>query len=247
MIPSLLFVTVLWLSQATPGTPAVGLRFEKPSEAFAYADAPMEEWMAAVKAGKPPLNHVAPKAEVTQRSEALCPTFRVESVSGEELYWLAKLCESQPAVGLLAVHNYLSGSGQQHRAEAHLLLSEFQMRTTRSWEGAWGTFREVLQEDPFGPDQEIRIRVAIDEEANENEGTALKWAEERYFLLLQRLPQPKAGVPPVSASWVIVAGTDLTHRYYLAGKTDRAAETLATINRLKAKALMQSIVGRPIT
>ena len=234
MIPKLLLVTVLCLNQATPSAP-VSLRFDKPSEAFAYAHAPMTEWMADLKAGRPPKSHIAPNAEVLRRSRALCPTFTVESIFGEELYWLAKLCESQPAVGMLAVEQYLAARGLEHRAEAHLLLAVFQMRTTRSWEGAWNTYRDILQEDPFGSEQEVRVRVAIDEEANQNENTALKWAEERYSILLQRLQHLKIDVPPLSAGWVILAGADLTHRYYLAGETERAANTLAEINRLKAE------------
>lgn len=235
MIPKLLLVTVLCLMQATPST-SVGLRFDKPSEAFAYANAPMAEWMAAIKAGRSPTSHIAPRAEVLRRSRALCPSFTVENVFGEELYWLAKLCESQPAIGTLAVEHYLAGRGLEHRAEAHLLLSEFQNRTTGSWEGAWETLRIILEQDPIGSEQEVRVRVAIEEEADHDEDTALKWAEERYSLLLKRFHHPKTGVPPVSAGWVILAGADLTHRYYLARKADRAASTLVEINQLKAEA-----------
>jgi hypothetical protein len=209
------------------------MRFAKPSEAFAYADAPMVEWMTAVKSGRPPKTHIAPQAEVWRRAKALCPSFTVENVSGEELYWLAKLCESQPAIGLSAVQRYLAGSGLEHRPEAHLLLSVFQMRGTQSWEASWGTLRTILQEDPFGSDQEVRLRVAIEEEADHDEATALKWAEERYSLLLERLQHTKPGVPPISPAWVVMAGADLTHRCYLSGKTDRAAVILAEINRLR--------------
>jgi thiol-disulfide isomerase/thioredoxin len=235
MIPKLLLVTVLCLSQASRSTP-VSLRFDKPSEAFAYANAPMSEWEADVKTGRPPKTRIAPQAEVQRRAKALCPTFAVEDLSGEELYWLAKLCASQPAIGLTAVQRYLEGSGETHRPEAHLLLSEMQLRTTRSWASSWETLRTILQEDPIESEQEVRLRVAIDEEADENEATALKWAEERYSILLQRFHHPKTDVPPLSAGWVILAGADLTHRYYLAREMDRAADTLAEINRLKAEA-----------
>jgi thiol-disulfide isomerase/thioredoxin len=235
MIPKLLLVTVLCLGQATPSTP-VSLRFDKPSEAFAYANAPMAEWEADVKAGRPPKTGIAPKAEVQRRAKALCPSFAVENVSEEELYWLAKLCASQPAIGLTAVQRYLEGSGGKHRPEAHLLLSEMQLRTTRSWASSWETLRTILQEDPIGSEPEVRVRVAIEEEANENEATALKWAEERYSILLQRFRHPKTDVPSVYAGWVILAGADLTHRYYLARETVRAEDTLEEINGLKAEA-----------
>jgi thiol-disulfide isomerase/thioredoxin len=107
------------------------------------------------------------------------------------------------------------------------------MSTTGSWEGAWGTLRTILQEDPFGSEQELRLRVAIEEAANHNEATALKWSEERYSLLKERLHHSEPGAPAISAGWVIMAGTDLTHRYYLAGRTDQAAAILGEINRLK--------------
>jgi hypothetical protein len=232
MIPNLLLVTVLLLNQSGPSGSAV-MRFAKPSEAFAYANAPMAERMAAVQAGRPPKTHIAPQAEVSRRAKALCPSFKVENVSGEELYWLAKLCKSQPAIGLSALQRYLGGSGLEHGPEAHLLLSVFQMRRAESWEASWGTLRTILREDAFGSDQEIRLRVAIENEADHDEATALQWAEERYSLLLERLQLSKPGVPPISPAWIVMAGADLTHRYYLAGKTDQAATILAEINRLK--------------
>ena len=232
MIPNLFLVTVLMLNQSSPSEAAV-MRFTKPSEAFAYANAPMTEWEAAVKARRRPKTRTPPHDQVMRRANALCPSFAAGSVSGEELYWLAKLCEYQPPLGLPAVERYLAGSGLEHRPEAHMLLSVFQMRTAQSWEASWGTFRTILQEDPFGSDQEGRLRVAIEEEADHDEATALKWSEERYSLLLERLQHAKPGVPPISPSWVVMAGADLTHRYYLAGKKDQAAAILTEINRVK--------------
>jgi thiol-disulfide isomerase/thioredoxin len=234
MIPHLFLAAVLMLSQSGQGKPAA-IRFAKPSEAFAYANAPMAEWEAAVKARQRPKTNIAPQAEVRRRANALCPSFAVESVSGEELYWLANLCQYQslPATGLRAVSLYLAGSWLEHRPEAHLLLSALQVWTTGSWESSWGTFRTILQEDPFGSDQDVRLRVAIEEEADEDEAKALQWAEERYSLLLERLRVFKPLVPPISPDWVVMAGADLTHRYYLAGKKDQAAAILAEINRLQ--------------
>jgi thiol-disulfide isomerase/thioredoxin len=232
MISNLFFLTILLLNQSGQSESAV-MRFAKPSEAFAYANAPMEEWMAAIKSGKPPKTRTSPQAEVWRRVRTLCPSFAIENLSGEELYWLAKLCESQPAIGLPAVQRYLAGNGLEHRPEAHLILSVFQMRETGSWEGAWQTLQTILQEDPIGQDQEFRLRAAIEAEADDDERTALRWSEERYTSLRARLRPSGSGISPVAADWVILAGTDLVHRYYLAGNSERAASVLAEINELK--------------
>lgn len=232
MISNLFFLTILLLNQSGQSESAV-MRFARPSEAVAYANAPMEEWMAAVKSGKSPKTRTAPQAEVWRRARTLCPSFATENVSGEELYWLAKLCESQPAIGLAAVQRYLAGNGLEHRPEAHLLLAMFQMRETGNWEGAWQTLRTILQEDPIGQDQELRLRAAIEAEADDDERTALRWSEERYVSLKARLRPSGSGMLPVAADWVILAGTDLVHRYYLAGNSERAVSVLAQINELK--------------
>ena len=240
MISELFFLVVLLSNQSGQNQSPASMPFAKPSEAFAYANAPMEEWLAAAKSGRPPNTHVAAQAEVWRRAKEICPSFTVENVFGEELYWLAKLCETQPAIGLSAVQRYLAGNGLEHRPEAHLLLSDFQLRMNRSWEGVWETLRIILQEDPFGSDQEARLRVAIEEEADNHEATALKWAEDRYALLQERLRHLKPGVSPISPGWVILAGTDLIHRYYLAGQADRAAAILREINPLKDETHQES-------
>jgi len=234
LIPSLFLASVLVVGQASPSASAI-TPFTKPSDAFAYANAPMAEWKAAVKEGRRPKTRVAPQGEVWRRSLELCPSFIIDNISGEELYWLAKLCETQPAAGLPAVQRYLAEGGLEHRPEAHLLLTVFQMRTARSWVPSWETFRTILQEDPIGSEQEVAIRVAIDEEADEDEATALRWAEERYVLLLERFQPLKPNVPPISAGWLILAGSDLAHRYYLAGRADQAARILAEMNAVKAR------------
>jgi thiol-disulfide isomerase/thioredoxin len=107
------------------------------------------------------------------------------------------------------------------------------MRKADNWAASWDTLRTILREDPYESDQEVRIRSAIEEEADHDEAAALKWAEERYSLLLERLQHSEPGVPPISPSWIVMAGANLTHRYYLAGKADQAATVLAAINRLK--------------
>lgn len=234
MIPNLLLMAVLSLNQSASIGPDK-VRFDKPSEAFAYANSPMAEWEAAVNARKPPKTRIAPTAEVWHRAKALCPTFAVEDVSGEELYWLANLCKSKPNIGLTALHSYLKGNGQQHRPEAHLLLSELEGRTTQSWVSAWDTLRTILQEDPIESQQEVRVRVAIGDEADKNEATALQWSEERYFLLLERLQNPKPGTPRVSPEYLIMAGADLAHRYYLAGRRDDATLLLWVLDAMQAQ------------
>jgi hypothetical protein len=212
MMLNLFLVAVLWLSQAAPSGSDV-LRFAKPSEAFAFANAPMVEWEAAVKARRPPKTRIAPKAEVWRRAKVLCPTFGVENVSGEELYWLAKLCEVQPSIGMSAVQRYLEGSQREHRPDAHLLLSQMQAQTTGSWVSSWETLRTILQEDPIESEQEVRLRAAIDDEADEDEATALQWAEQRYAILRERLQNPSPGVPPISSAWVILAGPAESQRF----------------------------------
>ena len=115
------------------------LTFTKPSEAYESSRRPLTEWEAAVRAGREPASPEAPTQIVEQRSTALCPSFTVESVSGEELYWLAKLCEQNHEKALLATERYLAGGELAHGPDAHLLLATLQMRTTGGWEAAWGT------------------------------------------------------------------------------------------------------------
>jgi hypothetical protein len=80
----------------------------------------------------------------------------------------------------------------------------------------------------------VAVRVAIEEEADKTEMTALGWSQERYSLLLDRANNPKPGVPSVSYVWAFTAGGDLVHRYYLAGATDKATTLVAELNQLKA-------------
>jgi hypothetical protein len=161
------------------------LTFTKPSEAYEFARRPLAEWEAALHAGRKPASPEAPTQIVKQRSTELCPSFTVESVSGEELYWLAKLCEQSHEKALPAVERYLAGDEVAHGPDAHLLLATLQMRTTGGWEAAWGTIVTILQKDPIEPVQ-AQIDVAIDNEANTDPAKALEWSKTRFALLLSR-------------------------------------------------------------
>ena len=209
--------------------------FTKPSEAYEFAQRPMTEWMAAIHSGKEPATRTAPRGLVRQRSSELCPSFPLESVSGEELYWLAKLCEQDQQKSLLAVARYLAGGELAHRAEARLLLAMCQLRVTGNWESAWGTFRTMLQEDPIPPAQPmpdiaISLDAAIDDEARTNPKKALEWSKERYALLVERTHNGKPDVPRVSYSYVLSAGSDLVHRLYLTGEAEQAVKILDEMN-----------------
>jgi thiol-disulfide isomerase/thioredoxin len=149
--------------------------------------------------------------------------------SGEELYWLAKLCEHDHEKALRAVERYLAGRELANGPNARLLLAVLQLRTTGNWEAAWGTIRTILQEDPIEP-VEGQIDVAIDDEANVNPGKALEWSKERYEILLDRSQAERPGVRPVSYSFVLSAGSNLVHRYYLAGDIGLAVRVLDEMN-----------------
>jgi thiol-disulfide isomerase/thioredoxin len=203
--------------------------FRKPSEAYAFAERPMTEGEAAGHADSPPAGSPAPSSLVRKRSRELCPAFRVEGFSGEELYWLAKLCEEDIAKALPAVQRYLAGNTLEHAPDARLVMAVQQMRTYRNWEMAWGTFRTMLQEDPIDPVWS-QLDVAIDGESDTSPEKALEWSKERYAILLGRSRTEKPGVPPVHPSWVISAGADLVRRYYLAGDTGEAVKLLGDMN-----------------
>ena len=170
------------------------------------------------------------RRNVEQRSKPLCPSFSVEGESGEKLYWLAKLCVEDHDKALLALDRYLAGSELAHGPDARMLLAVVQLRKTGSWEAAWGTIRTILQEDPIEP-LESQIDVAIDEEAGTDLAKALEWSKERYALLLDRSQTEKPGLPPVSSSSVLSAGSELVHLYYLAGEIGQAAKVLDEMNR----------------
>ena len=215
--------------------------FTKPSEAYEFARRSLTEWEAAIYEHKQPVTLLAPENVVWQRLKGLCPSFTVESVNGAELFWLAKLCEQDAPKALLAVQRYLAGSELTHGPDARLLLAELQMRTTGNWEAAWESIRTILREDPIQP-VAGQIYEAIDEEAGADPKKALEWSKERYAILLDRSQIEKPGITPVSSSCVLRAGSDLVHRYYLAGETGPAVKVLDELNSF-AKSHMDETAG----
>ncbi len=203
--------------------------FTKPSEAYESAYRPMAEFEAALRARKPLLGAVPSRFEIRKHLSELCPAFQVESVSGEELYWLAKLCEEDHAKALAAVELYLAGKNLEHAPDARLVLAIQQMRIAGNWEAAWETIRTIFQVDPIDPVWS-QLAVAIDNESDTSPENALEWSKERYTILLGRSGTEKAGAPPVHTSWVMSAGADLIHRYYLAGDMDAARQVLGEMN-----------------
>ena len=189
----------------------------------------MTEWETALHEHRMPATKTRPDDVLRQRSKALCTSFSPESVSGEELYWLAKLCSAAPAKALLAVNHYLEGSELEHRPDARLLLAVLQMRTTGNWETAWGTIQTILQEDPVEP-VDVQIAVAIDDEARDDPQKGREWSKERYTILRDRSQAQKPGVSSVSYSIVLESGYDLVHRYYLARENEQATRVLEEMN-----------------
>jgi thiol-disulfide isomerase/thioredoxin len=172
---------------------------------------------------------IAPENLVWQRLRELCPSFTVDSVNGSELFWLAKLCEQDAPKALLAVQRYLVGSKLTHAPDARFLVAELQMRTTGNWETSWETIRTILREDPIEP-VSGQIDATIDQEAGADPKKALEWSKERYALLLNRSQTEKPGIAPVAPSYVLGAGSDLVHRYYMAGETGSAVKVLNELN-----------------
>jgi thiol-disulfide isomerase/thioredoxin len=202
--------------------------FTKPSEAYEFARQPLTDWEAALRAHKQPATPTLPGDIVEQRGKPLCPLFSVDSESGEELYWLAKLCEADPRKALLAVQRYLAGSNLAHGPDARLLLAILQMRATGDWQAAWPTFRTILKEDPAKGIDFSQIDVAIEDESSTAPEKALEWSRERYAILLGRTERD---TDPFSTDSMLSAGSDLVHRYYLAGNTEQAAKVLDEMNR----------------
>ena len=201
----------------------------KPSEAYDYARRPLTEWEAAIYEHKQPVTLLAPENLVWQRLRTLCPSFTVDSVNGAELFWLAKLCEQDAPKALLVVQRYLAGSELTHAPDARFIMAMLQMRTTGNWEASWETIRTILREDPIQP-VAGQIDSVIDQEAGANPKKALEWSKERYSLLLDRSENEKPGITPVAPSYVLGAGSDLVHRYYMAGETGSAVKVLDELN-----------------
>lgn len=221
---SLLYVLTFLSGQVSPAQST----FTKPSEAYEFARQPRTEWEAAMRAHKQPATPTLPSDIVQQRGKTLCPLFSLDSVSGEELYWLAKLCELNYQKALLAVQRYLAGSNLVHGPDARLLLAVLQMRTTGNWEASWQTIQMILKEDPIEDVDFSQIDVAIDDEARTAPESALQWSRERYAILLGRTEKD---TNPSSTDSMLSAGSDLVHRYYLSGNTEQAAKVLDEMNR----------------
>jgi thiol-disulfide isomerase/thioredoxin len=219
----------LWLLLLCGQFSSAQLTLDKPSVAYEFASRPVTEWDTALREHRMPATKNRPDDVLWQRSKGLCPSFSLESVSGEELYWLAKLCGPEPAKALRAVNRYLEGSELEHGPDARLLLAVLQMRTTGNWEAAWGTIQTILQEDPVEP-VESQIDVAIDDEADANPKIALAWSKERFSILFDRSQTEKSGVSPASSGFVLHTGADLVHRYYLAGENAQATKVLEEMN-----------------
>ena len=102
--------------------------------------------------------------------------------------------------------------------------------STSGLNDSWQTHRTVLEKDPIGTHQEFMARSVIEDEASTSEATALEWAKERYALLVRRAQNEIPGVTRVSYEWVVMAGADLVHRYWLFGDSKQAQFTLAQLN-----------------
>ncbi len=206
-------------------------KFAKPSEASVFVNQPMEGWKAAIHAGEWPKTRVAPKDEVQRRAKKWCPVFSVESQSGEELYFLALICRDavdwQKARS--AIEYYLAESQQAHAPEARVLLAIFE-NSERERDKSWQLLHTVLEKDPMDNNKNALMDTVIEDEADKDDSKALGWAEERYSLLVDRAKSQTANTPPISYQWVVFAGVDLVHRYYLSGKDDRAHQVLIELN-----------------
>ncbi len=219
----------VWLLLLFVQFPSAQSKFTKPSEAYDFARRPLTEWEAAISEHKQSVTLIAPENLVWQRLRELCPSFTVDSVNGSELFWLAKLCERDAPKALLAVQRYLAGSESTHAPDARFLMAILQMRTTGNWEASWETIRTILREDPIQP-VEGQIDAVIDQEAGDDPTKALEWSKERYALMLDRSQNAKPGITPVASSYTLAAGSDLAHRYYMAGETGPAVKVLEELN-----------------
>lgn len=214
--------------------------FTKPSEAYTFAQQPMTEWRAA-KTNKSPSAARALEDGVRKQSAQLCSSFSVENESGEELYWLAKLCESNHEKALAAIQRYLAGNDLQHGPDARLTLAVLQLRISGNWEPAWPTLKLILQQDPMDEVQS-QIDVAIEDETDTNAARALDWSKERYAILLARNRTPNPGAEPLPLSYALYAGASLVHYEYLAGDVAAAEKLRDEINTREKSSTEQ--IGR---
>ncbi len=233
-----LLLTVFFLQFASAQT-----TFNKPSEAYESARRPLTEWESAVESRTKPASPTAPEEEVRQRFRQLCPLFSIQDESGEELYWLAKLCEGDHEKALTAIALYLSGRKLTHAADARWLLATQQLRKTGNWESSWPTIKLIAQQDPV-EEWFWRYRVAIDDESDDNPKKSLEWSKELYTILLARSKSDDPQLAPSSLFYALIAGSDLVHRYHLSGDEPNTAKVLAEMNGL-AQTLPGRVRGGP--
>jgi thiol-disulfide isomerase/thioredoxin len=233
-----LLLTLFFLQFASSQT-----TFNKPSEAYDSSRRPLTEWESAVESRTMPATPTPPEEEVRQRFGQLCPLFSIQNESGEELYWLAKLCEGDHEKALAAIALYLSGSELTHAADARWLLATQQMRKTGNWESSWPTIKLIAQQSPV-EEWFWRYRVAIDDESDDNPKESLEWSKELYTILLARSKSDDPQLAPISLFYALIAGSDLVHRYHLSADEPNAAKVLAEMNGL-AQTLPDKVRGWP--
>ena len=175
--------------------------------------------------------YAAPSEDARRLAKTWCPVFPVEKQSGEDLYYLSLLCRDALAwhKAKLAVEHYLEGPAPTHVADARALLASLYTMQSQP-ERAWEILRVVLKQDPIQSHLCFMIDSLIEDE--EDETKALDWSRERYSLLLKRVDDPNPDAK-VSYQWVVLAGTNLVHRYYLSKKNDEAERVLEQLKRLK--------------
>ena len=228
------FVVLIALSSGSTG-PRIEARTEyaKPSEAYAYAVQAKGRVNSDARSQVPQTPWLAVDFGVQQRAKTWCPVFDADKQTGEELYFLALLCRDAGDYrrAKVAVKHYLASSEQEHAPNARLLLALCQMMT-ETLDEAWQTLRIVLQNDPIGNGEGLSISSVIEDESRTSEEKALQWSLERYTTLLGRAQSPPPDTSGVSYHWVVLAGADLVHRYWLCGDKGKADFTLTELNVL---------------
>lgn len=158
--------------------------------------------------------------------------FAVEKQSGEELYYLALLCRdaSDWQRSQIVIEHYLAVPAPPHVAEARLLLA-FLYRMQSQPDKAWQVLHVALEEDPIQSNMCSMVDTLIEDEPNE--AKALDRSAERYSILLKRVDNPKPDAAKVPYQWLVLAGTNLVHLYYLSERNDEAQKVLGQLNHLK--------------
>lgn len=230
MFLSLVVLIALCLGSVGPKIEA-RTEYDKPSEAYAYAVQARGRLSSETGSQVPQTPWLAVDFGVQQRAKTWCPAFDADKQTGEELYFLALLCRDARDYGKakVAVKHYLASSEQENAPNARLLLALCRMMT-ETLDDAWQTLRIVLQNDPIGNGEELSIGSVIEDESRTSEEKALQWSLERYTTLLGRAQSPPPDTSRVSYHWVVLAGADLVHRYWLSGDKRKADFTLTELN-----------------